>query len=204
MNKDIPRGFCQCGCGNRTTIAVKSRNGYKKGEPTNFIRGHVMKIKAEKIFTDKIKRCSRCRESKGLSEFNKISKNDKNLRSVCKNCERIDARKFYRLNPDAYKKRAKQFKKEASVTLLKILYKIKSERGCYFCKENEVECLDCHHIIKGSPVSSMVYYTKKRFETELNKCIVVCLNCHRKIHAGMIKTDIGMIKIIKIEDINVD
>lgn len=36
------KGLCECGCGQRTTIAEQSctRNGYVKGEPRRFIIGH--------------------------------------------------------------------------------------------------------------------------------------------------------------------
>lgn len=38
----IPYGFCQCGCGRKTTIApsMDRTMGYVKGEPRRFINGH--------------------------------------------------------------------------------------------------------------------------------------------------------------------
>jgi hypothetical protein len=35
-------GFCQCGCGQRTTVASRNytARGYVKGEPTKFCQGH--------------------------------------------------------------------------------------------------------------------------------------------------------------------
>jgi len=35
-------GLCECGCGERTPLAVATdhKRGYKKGEPTRFLRGH--------------------------------------------------------------------------------------------------------------------------------------------------------------------
>ena len=39
-------GFCQCGCGQKTTIATRNKhqNGHIKGEPTHFIVGHGSRI----------------------------------------------------------------------------------------------------------------------------------------------------------------
>jgi hypothetical protein len=39
---EIPYGFCQCGCGQKTTIATKttSREGWIKGQPKRYISGH--------------------------------------------------------------------------------------------------------------------------------------------------------------------
>jgi hypothetical protein len=39
----IPHGYCQCGCGERTPIATKTRTsegGAVKGQPKRFIHGH--------------------------------------------------------------------------------------------------------------------------------------------------------------------
>jgi hypothetical protein len=38
----VPYGYCQCGCGNKTDIAQRTRNarGIIKGQPTRFIHGH--------------------------------------------------------------------------------------------------------------------------------------------------------------------
>ena len=38
----IPKGMCQCGCGQKTTIATMSdrRSGWLKGEPTLYVFGH--------------------------------------------------------------------------------------------------------------------------------------------------------------------
>ena len=40
--KEIPCGYCQCGCGQKTLIneRTRPRNGYIKGEPRNFLCGH--------------------------------------------------------------------------------------------------------------------------------------------------------------------
>ena len=40
--QDIPYGYCQCGCGQKTTIAKRNeyRRGHVKGEPLRFVHGH--------------------------------------------------------------------------------------------------------------------------------------------------------------------
>jgi hypothetical protein len=42
QGEPIPEGFCQCGCGRRTSVAKQSRScqGHIKGEPHRFCRGH--------------------------------------------------------------------------------------------------------------------------------------------------------------------
>lgn len=40
------RGFCQCGCGRRTTIAkiASARRGVVKGQPHRYVRGHSRRV----------------------------------------------------------------------------------------------------------------------------------------------------------------
>lgn len=42
MIERIPRGYCQCGCGQKTTLAARTfgKNGVRKGEPYKFLKGH--------------------------------------------------------------------------------------------------------------------------------------------------------------------
>jgi hypothetical protein len=57
--------------------------------------------------------------------------------------------------------------------------KKKSEKKCYFCATDDYAVLDCHRIIPGE---------KGGDYTDFNT-IVVCSNCHRKIHSEQIKID---------------
>ena len=66
--------------------------------------------------------------------------------------------------------------------------KIKTDRGCFYCGKhfkNNPEVFDWHHpdpSIKECDVSSINGSSYKQFERkkkEMEKCIVVCSNCHR-------------------------
>lgn len=54
----------------------------------------------------------------------------------------------------------------------------KAEKRCHFCGESDYSLLDVHRIQEGSQGGKYTY---------LNS-LVCCANCHRKIHAGQIKT----------------
>lgn len=60
---------------------------------------------------------------------------------------------------------------------------------CEICGEDEECCLELHHIKdKQYSISQAVKKLPTRlFIKELNKCICVCANCHKKIHKGIIK-----------------
>jgi len=65
----------------------------------------------------------------------------------------------------------------------------KSQVICKYCGENDPVCLDFHHrdpSKKTALISQMVYikgWSIERMLEEINKCDIVCSNCHRKIHA---------------------
>lgn len=63
----------------------------------------------------------------------------------------------------------------------------KSECGCYHCGENDVDILEYHHIDpkqKEHELCHLYGYRLEKIWEELNKCIVVCANCHTKITKG--------------------
>lgn len=54
---------------------------------------------------------------------------------------------------------------------------------CVICGEKDVACLDFHHIKdKYDQVSHMQTHSLNKINQEINKCIVLCANCHRKLH----------------------
>lgn len=61
---------------------------------------------------------------------------------------------------------------------------------CIFCGEDEPVCIDFHHLdpsIKEDRLAKMVgEVSKERVLQEVAKCVCVCSNCHRKLHAGII------------------
>jgi hypothetical protein len=65
------------------------------------------------------------------------------------------------------------------------------KNGCSLCSEKEACCLSSHHLdpsTKEFMIGDMISrrMTPAKISKELEKCICVCENCHRKIHAGKI------------------
>jgi predicted restriction endonuclease len=53
------------------------------------------------------------------------------------------------------------------------------EKKCYFCGEDNYDLLDAHRIIPG----------EQGGKYNDHNILVICSNCHRKCHAGIIKID---------------
>ena len=63
----------------------------------------------------------------------------------------------------------------------------KSDLACKICKENRPATLDFHHTKpckSDKKVNELVSdgHTKTRIQKEIDKCIVLCSNCHRIHH----------------------
>ncbi len=70
----------------------------------------------------------------------------------------------------------------------KIWYrKLKKGKSCLICGESNPLCLDFHHKNPNKKIElirKMVIYSnnKKKILKEIKKCVLICANCHRKIH----------------------
>ncbi len=132
-----------------------------------------------------MKICWGCKKEKDNSEFYKNSRTVDGLQPRCKICMRSAYTSTRAKKRDHYNEvRNKRIRK------LKEEYRAwKRSVGCAFCSENEPCCLEPHHLDpseKDTDPSNLLGYSKKRLIAELNKCILVCRNCHSKIHEGLI------------------
>ena len=133
-----------------------------------------------------MKVCSVCGESKPLHVF-KWKNREAGLRQgQCDPCRKETAKRSYEKNKekvirDSIRRGTKQ---KASY------HEWKSQFSCTLCPEDDPTCLDFHHLDpsqKDMEVSSLFKRgSKERFEQELAKCICLCSNCHRKVHANKI------------------
>lgn len=72
------------------------------------------------------------------------------------------------------------------------LKKYKHNHKCCICGEDADCCLEFHHINPENKLFSLRSinerkHTKQELIEEFNKTCLVCSNCHRKLHNGLIK-----------------
>lgn len=72
--------------------------------------------------------------------------------------------------------------------------RIKAELGCKNCGEDERVCLCYHHTNPEEKEFELsdaagIDLGKEKIKEELQKCEVLCANCHRKVHAGVLDID---------------
>lgn len=62
------------------------------------------------------------------------------------------------------------------------------QSGCKLCPETDQDCLDFHHTdptTKDGTISKMLGVSTPVLAAEIAKCVVLCANCHRKVHARL-------------------
>lgn len=133
------------------------------------------------------KNCSKCNQNKPLKEFNFKIKS-KNLRqSACKPCTRKEGKKHYDNNKSLVYEKTMDRR-----NIINVMFKQgKSRMYCVVCSESADCCLDFHHINpkhKNVEISNMLSrgFSPNSILRELRKCLIVCSNCHRKIHSNLI------------------
>ncbi len=127
-----------------------------------------------------MKKCYRCKETKPLSEFHKNKHRKDGVQTRCKSCKKETDAQYRLENMEYFIERAKKQKEE----LFKWYREYKSGLKCKNCHENRSVCLDFHHRdrkVKFASVSKMIArgFSKAKIMEEIEKCDVLCANCHR-------------------------
>ena len=129
------------------------------------------------------KYCSKCKTYKPLNEFAWKKKKLNKKASTCKSCHKIYRDKYYKINKKREQKRITDRKKQ-----LRLFIKdYKNNLKCNRCDENHPATLQFHHkdpTIKETEIATAVNrgWSIKRIINEIEKCEVLCANCHSKIH----------------------
>lgn len=135
-----------------------------------------------------MKKCVRCKNFKDETEFNKNLCRKDHLQTICKACSRKNSTKYYNKDKPTHYQRVKDRRNE----LYEWYRSIKeSLGGCVKCGENTIICLDFHHQDPKEKEYNIVTmanrgFSKENILKEIKKCVILCSNCHRKLHAGLL------------------
>lgn len=135
------------------------------------------------------KTCSACKAQKDPDEFNKHRGRKDGLQTTCRACSARRSQRYYAENLLRHRHVTKARRKERRQELRKKIDAIKARYGCQRCGETDTVCLEFHHLDpqqKDLDVAALIAYewAWDRVIGEINKCVCLCSNCHRKLHAG--------------------
>jgi hypothetical protein len=97
-------------------------------------------------------------------------------------------REWQKKNRHRYKKRINEYNAERKRKATKYVRELKQNSKCEICGEDRWYCLDFHHKDgkdnTNDSISRMLNTRRslKTIKAEIEKCIIVCSNCHREIH----------------------
>lgn len=95
------------------------------------------------------------------------------------------ARRWYRLNADKHKRMVAATKKRHRESMRGVL-RVARAGGCADCGIVDHRVLHFHHVggDKSATIATVVRlgWRKERIQSEIDKCIVLCANCHAIRH----------------------
>lgn len=131
------------------------------------------------------KRCKQCQKDLPADDIHFASRYDrktKQFQTNCRNCQKEYRKQHYEVNKQKYLQKTSLYSQNFKEWFLEI----KKTLSCKKCGENRHWVLDFHHTNpaeKDTEISNLLRYNnKQRILSELDKCIVLCANCHRDIH----------------------
>lgn len=114
--------------------------------------------------------CSKCGKELPLEMFNWRDKAKGTRRADCKECHSGYMKAKYQENKD-------------------IVGEIKSQKGCAKCGDTRPYVLDFHHTDPSTKVEKISRMVSNNYSmnnpillNEIDKCVVLCANCHREWH----------------------
>jgi hypothetical protein len=137
-----------------------------------------------------MKICTCCKEELSQDMFNKNRSRKDGLNNICRDCSRERSKKYYTDNKEIHIKNITARKNKVIQENKARVHRIKSRARCHFCTETDPVCLDFHHLYdKKFEVSRALGtgYGWGVIREEIEKCVIVCANCHRKLHAGKLE-----------------
>lgn len=133
--------------------------------------------------------CSKCKQDLNINQFSFKNKTKGIYNKYCRQCKKQYSKKHYLNHKEKYLTKAKLHNKKQKQKIKLYIQEYKHQLGCLICNERDACCLDFHHLdpsVKDFNIGrkSSSYLSIQQFELEISKCVVLCANCHRKLHAG--------------------
>lgn len=140
-----------------------------------------------------MKQCSKCKEWKSETEFNKESKGKDGLSAVCKECRhhhylahaeeiKLKSKLYYETHKPKALENAKATRTRNKSVRLDFMNSVKTD--CVKCGETRKYIVEFHHIDPSDKESNIGNYkaVSNSLLCEMSKCVCLCRNCHSEFH----------------------
>ena len=164
--------------------ALSDTTYYLDGNSANVSYDNIslLSIEQERARNRSTKICSKCGKEYPIECFVFKDKKNNKRSPRCIECDRLGKRESYHKHYEDNKERFQVRRKSYESNNKKYIQDIKS-CGCIVCGEKDIACLDFHHLKdKEFNISNEIRNLSiENLKKEINKCIVLCSNCHRKL-----------------------
>lgn len=129
-----------------------------------------------------VKRCTRCGRDQPIEEF-AIRKGKKSRQSWCRTCKNAYDRDWYRRNKQSHIQAVNEAKRHRTERNRALIRDAKSVpcADCGVSYPSYVMDFDHGDADKEAHVGQAIWsWSRQRLLSEINKCDVVCANCHRE------------------------
>lgn len=128
--------------------------------------------------------CCGCNSEKPLEDFARNRSKKDGHAASCKACTNAYNAEFYKINPN-YKIRINAGNTKQKHILREYVLEYLKKNPCAVCGETDPVVLDFHH--KGNKVKEVSIIKNgsgslDKLVEEIEKCEVLCANCHRRKH----------------------
>lgn len=129
-----------------------------------------------------LRRCGRCGEDKPVTEFAWRRKPQGQRDNMCRRCRAAYKREHYEANKQRYIAQAAVQKQRALLERTALLIEFFATHPCSNCGESDPVVLEFDHLRDKAFNISQVFRDRswQTILDEIEKCEVVCANCHRR------------------------
>ncbi len=128
--------------------------------------------------------CNRCLEEKDEEAFNWRWKNLNIRQRTCRDCQKEQKNDWYQRNSEKHKAKIYENKLRHQNEVRDFLYGYLSAHPCVDCGEKDIRTLEFDHVrgVKRTEIATLLKhgYSVGIVKKEIEKCQVVCANCHKK------------------------
>ena len=127
--------------------------------------------------------CTKCKSSLCIDEYPVVNKKTGKRSSMCLNCKREYDREYHNKNKEKRNERKRISEKARRKRNRKFVIDYLKQNPCTDCPEDDFIVLEFDHkgnkefniadVVRGS-------YSLEVIRKEIEKCDVVCANCHRR------------------------
>lgn len=135
--------------------------------------------------------CTKCKILKDFNSFHKRKRALDGHASWCRDCFKINWQKRYYENHTHYRARHNKSRSEIREQNARLVFEYLEKHPCISCGESDPIVLEFDHRKMDEKIESISNLIRdaswKRIKSEIEKCDVLCANCHRRKSATQFK-----------------